>query len=75
MGAPQGMGGRQVKPSTDGCTEWSCVYHGEENRLKAEHAEGCPVRAFTGFVSVAISDPEGFPEYAQCTCSQSHKRL
>ena len=49
-----------MRPSTEGCTEWSCTYHGDENRCKAAHAEGCPIRGFTGFVTRAID--EGLPE-------------
>jgi hypothetical protein len=33
-----------MRPNTQGCTEWSCVYHGASNREKAEHLESCPVR-------------------------------
>jgi NADH:ubiquinone oxidoreductase subunit E len=29
---------------TDGCSEWSCIYHGEENRERSiEKRRACPV--------------------------------
>lgn len=32
------------KASTDGCTEWSCPYHGRENeRKQLEQRASCPV--------------------------------
>ena len=30
--------------STDGCTEWSCMYHGQENREQSmKLRDACPV--------------------------------
>lgn len=30
--------------SPDGCTEWSCIYHGEANRLASiEKRRACPL--------------------------------
>lgn len=34
------------RPSTDGCTELSCVYHGSDNRRKLEAMRrDCPVHS------------------------------
>jgi hypothetical protein len=33
-----------ARASTDGCTEWSCLYHGEENERKSKAIRAaCPV--------------------------------
>lgn len=53
-----------MRPSTEGCTEWSCVYHGEENREKAGHAEDCPVRAADGWLEWSPGDERP----AGCVC-------
>jgi len=54
-----------MRPSTEGCTEWTCVYHGSENRAKAEHADDCPVRAMPGF---RVVEKHTDPSFARCTC-------
>lgn len=48
-----------MRPSTQGCTEWTCMYHGDMNRWKSEHAEGCPVRASTAVY---------YQDLPTCTC-------
>lgn len=53
------------RPTTDGCSEWSCIYHGAENRQKAEHDAECDVRSFKGFRFI-----DGDRVFPPCTCSQ-----
>ena len=58
-----------MKPNTEGCTEWSCMYHGGDNRFKAAHDDGCPVREYTGFVLGVLDDLEAGDEpRVRCTC-------
>jgi len=58
------------KASTDGCTEWSCLYHGEENarKQKAQRAR-CAVHgaAMCEFCGTEPAEP-GHPhcEYINC---------
>ena len=55
------------RPNTEGCTEWSCTYHGGDNRFKAGHADDCPIRSYTGFVMELIEvDRKDLPVH--CTC-------
>ena len=54
-----------MRPNTEGCTEWSCMYHGNDNRFKAAHEEGCPIRDYDGFVLGLLDDN---PELIRCTC-------
>jgi hypothetical protein len=57
-----------MRPTTQGCSEQSCIYHGRENRFKAAHAETCPVRSYNGFV---ISAFEPMMYYGpECNCDQ-----
>ena len=59
-----------MKPNTEGCTEWSCMYHGQDNRFKSAHKEGCPIRAYTGFVMEAFDPDNRVPK---CTCDWRQK--
>lgn len=51
---------RYDRPSTEGCTELSCMYHGEDNRRKRLHAKDCPVWSYKGGL--------GFGGSFGCTC-------
>ncbi len=57
------------RPNTEGCTEWSCMYHGGDNRFKSAHAEGCPVREYTGFV-LDLWSFEADERGVRCTCDE-----
>jgi hypothetical protein len=41
------------------------MYHGNDNRFKAAHEEGCPIRDYDGFVLGLLDDN---PELIRCTC-------
>jgi hypothetical protein len=56
-----------MRPTTDGCSELSCMYHGVFNRIKLEHDEGCPVRALKRAV-----DPE---DLMGCECANPDEGL
>lgn len=49
-----------MRASTYGCTEWSCIYHGLDNRLKSKHDTDCPVRSYTGALKSRV--------VPDCTC-------
>lgn len=55
----------KTRASTQGCTEWSCMYHGNENRYKSAHEKECPIREFDGFIVDVFENPGAIP---QCTC-------
>jgi len=57
----------KYRPSTEGCTEWSCMYHGGENRFKSGHDKSCPIWSYDGFVIEAFD-----PEYTGPVCECSH---
>lgn len=61
-----------MRPNTEGCTEWSCVYHGVENRFKSGHAESCPVRSLTGFLITKL-DP-GWATVCNCYARPRDRR-
>lgn len=56
------------KPDTAGCTEWSCPYHGGDNRFKAAHLEGCPVRESSQPVWAIVDDVEAGDLSKACNC-------
>jgi len=43
-----------TRPSTEGCTELTCMYHGHDNYEKAKHLDACPVRRYTEHLSYAV---------------------
>lgn len=53
-----------MRANTQGCTEWSCIYHGEDNREKSRHDDACPVYNFTG----SVISP--FTAVPSCECSK-----
>lgn len=53
------------RPSTQGCTEQSCMYHGEDNREKALHAALCPVRTDQRSLEMITT---------RCTCSRAEMK-
>lgn len=61
-----------MRPSTEGCTEFSCLYHGRENQFKATHDHTCPIRTDDGFVSEASNDPRGYIS-PECTCHEKEE--
>jgi hypothetical protein len=63
------------KPNTEGCTEWSCMYHGGDNRFKGAHDEGCPIRSYTGFVLDLVDAAEKHEASKfRCTCPRPTQR-
>lgn len=53
------------RPNTEGCTEQTCLYHGEDNVTKALHTTACPVRHYTGPL---------VPPQPKCTCLVQNRR-
>lgn len=60
----------KYRPSTQGCREWSCLYHGGQNRFKAAHEPGCPIREYDGFVTVEVA---ALPKDVRCNCRWSRE--
>lgn len=61
-----------MRPSTQGCTELSCPYHGPDNSFKRAHEDACPIRQTDLFVlEVADLIRAGeLPPEAGCQCGE-----